>query len=79
MLFRSGGKGNRRVHFKPMTSSFAPFPLPKADMKAGESVSGNTPLTGNPSNGLSVAAGISCNNCLIVGWQTVIVICMIDE
>jgi len=53
----------RRVHFKPMTSSFAPVPFPKVALKAGESVSGNTPLTGNPSNGLSVVVGISYNNC----------------
>ena len=50
---------DRRVHFNPITSSFAPFPFPKVALKADESVSGNTPLTGNPSNGLSVAAGIS--------------------
>jgi hypothetical protein len=37
-----------------MTSSFAPFPFPKAAMKAGERDSGNTPLTGNPSSGLVV-------------------------
>jgi len=49
---------NRRVHFNPITSSFAPFLTPRADMKAGESVSGNTPLTGSPSSGLSVVDGI---------------------
>ena len=48
----------RCVHFNPMTSSFAPFPFPKVALKADERVSGKTPLTGNPSNGLSVAAGI---------------------
>ena len=63
-----------------MTSSFAPLPFPKADMKAGESVSGNTPLTGNPSSGLSVVDGIlDIMIRLIVEWRIMIMICIRDS